>query len=62
MIFLPTLKQISIRVLLALVTTQDMELEQMDIKTIFIDGMLEENIFMRQPEVSLHQNGRFGDS
>lgn len=39
-----------IRVLLALVAHFDMELEQMDVKTAFLHGELEETILMRQPE------------
>ena len=34
----------------AMVTQFDVELEQIDIKTIFLHGELEEKIYMKQPE------------
>ena len=40
----------SIRVALALVAHYDMALEQMDVKTAFLHGNLEEQIYMEQPE------------
>ena len=40
----------SIRVVLAMVAHLDMELEQMDVKTAFLHGDLEEQIYMEQPE------------
>ena len=40
----------SIRVLLAIVANQDLELEQLDVKTAFLHGRLEENILTKQPE------------
>jgi len=40
----------SIRVILGLVATLDLELEQMDVKTAFLHGDLEEEIYMEQPE------------
>nr|GEZ70739.1 retrotransposon protein, putative, Ty1-copia subclass [Tanacetum cinerariifolium] len=39
----------SIRVILALTTCKDYELEQLDVKTTFLHGNLEEVIYMRQP-------------
>ena len=39
----------STRVLLALVATPDMELEQIDVKNIILHGRLEEDILMQQP-------------
>ena len=44
-IFSPVVKQRLIRFMLALVTQIDMELEQMDVKTTFLYGELEETIF-----------------
>nr|KYP62383.1 Retrovirus-related Pol polyprotein from transposon TNT 1-94 [Cajanus cajan] len=49
-IFSPVVRHTSIRVLLAIVANQDMELEQLDVKTAFLHGRLEENILMKQPE------------
>ena len=43
------MKHASIRVILALFTIQDMYLEQMDIKTTFLHGELQEEIVMEQP-------------
>jgi len=40
----------SIRVLLALVATLDMELEKPDVKTAFLHGRLKEDIMMQQPK------------
>ncbi|KAF3668075.1 hypothetical protein FXO37_09705 [Capsicum annuum] len=49
-IFSPIVKHSSIRVLLALVAMHDSELEQLDVKTTFLHGELEEQIHMHQPE------------
>ena len=49
-IFSPVVKHRSIRLVLALVAQLDLELEQMDVKTTFLYGDLEETIYMRQPE------------
>ena len=38
----------SIRVLLAFVAPFDLELEQLDVKTTFLHGELEEEIYMKQ--------------
>ena len=48
-VFSPIVKHSSIRVLLALVAMYDLELEQLDVKTAFLHGELEEQINMEQP-------------
>ena len=48
-VFSPIVKHSSIRVLLALVAMYDLELEQLDVKTAFLHGELEEQIYMEQP-------------
>ena len=40
----------SIRILLALASIHNMSIHQMDIKTAFLNGDLEEEIYMDQPE------------
>ena len=49
-IFSPVVKHVSIRVILSLVASLDLELEQMDVKTAFLHGNLEEKIYMAQPK------------
>lgn len=44
----PITKMTSIRLLLSLVATHDLEVEQMDVKTTFLHGDLEEEIYMSQ--------------
>ena len=48
--FAPVAKFSSIRALLALAALWDLEVHQMDVKTAFLNGDLEETIYMRQPE------------
>jgi hypothetical protein len=49
-IFSPVAKLTSIRFLLSIAVTFDLEVEQMDVKTTFLHGDLEEEIYMKQPE------------
>nr|KYP42640.1 Retrovirus-related Pol polyprotein from transposon TNT 1-94 [Cajanus cajan] len=49
-IFSPVVKMSSIRTVLSLVATLDLEVEQMDVKTAFLHGNLEEEIYMKQPD------------
>ena len=43
-------KKDSLRIILALVAHLDLELQQMDVKTSFLNGDLEEEVYMKQPE------------
>jgi hypothetical protein len=45
-IFSPVVKHSSIRVLLSMVALFDLDLEQLDVKTTFLHGELEETIYM----------------
>jgi hypothetical protein len=49
-IFSPVAKVTSIRLLLSVAAAFDFEIEQMDVKTTFLHGDLEEEIYMKQPE------------
>ena len=49
-IFSPVVKLTTIRVLLSIVAAENLHLEQMDVKTAFLHGDLEEDIYMKQPE------------
>ena len=49
-IFSPIAKLTSIRLLMYLATTFDFEIEKIDVKTTFLHGYLEEEIYMKQPE------------
>jgi len=40
----------SIRIVLSLAATLDLEVEQMDVKTTFLHGNLEEEIYMKQSD------------
>jgi hypothetical protein len=40
----------SFRIIMALVAHYDLELHQMNVKTTFLNGDLEENIYMAQPK------------
>lgn len=49
-IFSPVVKYTTIRVMLAFVAYFDWELEQLDVKTAFLHGDLDEKIYMSQPK------------
>ncbi|GJR57692.1 retrovirus-related pol polyprotein from transposon TNT 1-94 [Tanacetum coccineum] len=48
-VFSPVVRPKSIQVILSLTACKDYELEQLDVKTAFLHGNLEEVIYMRQP-------------
>ena len=48
--FAPVVKMQSIRVVLGLAASLDLEVEQMDVKTAFLHGDLHEEIYMEQPD------------
>ena len=50
-IFSPVVKMSSIRTVIGLASSLNLEIEQMDVKTTFLHGDLEEVIYMEQPEV-----------
>ena len=49
-VFSPVVKHSSIRILLVLVAQLNLELAQLDVKTAFLHGDLEEEIYMSQPD------------
>ena len=49
-IFSHVVKMSSIRVVLSLVASLDLEIEQMDVKTAFLHGDLDKEIYMEQLE------------
>lgn len=46
------------RVILAMVAMLDMEFDRLDIKTTFLNGNLEEEIYMQQSQVFMEQEKR----
>ena len=55
-IFAHVVKHVSIRLLLSIVVNHDLELEQLDVKTAFLHGDIDEEIYMEQPEGFLVKN------
>lgn len=49
-VFAPVVKHVSIRILMSAVVNEDLELEQMDVKTAFLHGDLDVELYMEQPE------------
>ena len=55
-VFAPVARYKSIRSLLAVANQLDMEVHQMDVVSAFLNGKLEEEIYMKQPEGFVDQN------
>jgi len=49
-VFSPTVRYTGLRVMLAIACHQDLEVEQMDVITTFLNADVETNVYMRQPE------------
>jgi ATP-binding cassette subfamily B (MDR/TAP) protein 1 len=49
-VFSPVVKMTTLRFLLGLVALEDLELLQLDVKTTFLHGDLDEEIYMEQPQ------------
>ena len=49
-IFSPVVKLTSIQILLSVVASKNLHLEQMDVKSPFLHGDLDKEIYMQQPE------------
>jgi hypothetical protein len=49
-VFAPVSRHATVRALLALAASLDLEVEQLDVKTAFLNGILEEEIWAEQPE------------
>jgi len=48
--FSPVSNNDSFRIIMVLIAHFDLELHQMDVKTVFLNGDLEEEAYMKQPE------------
>ena len=48
--FSPVVKLTTIRLVLSMVAVENLHLEQLDVKTSFLHGNLEEEIYMMQPK------------
>ncbi|KAL8104982.1 hypothetical protein AgCh_028950 [Apium graveolens] len=49
-IFSPVVKMTTVRIVLSIVAAEELHLEQLDVKTVFLHGDLEDDIYMVQPE------------
>ena len=53
--FCPVVRQESLRTLIAIAQQSEMKLHQVDVNTAFLNGMLEEEVYMQQPQGFIKQ-------
>jgi hypothetical protein len=56
--FSPVVRMDTVRAILALVPSKKLQLQQMDVKGAYLNGVLQETIFMKQPEGCEDGTGR----
>jgi hypothetical protein len=56
--FAPVMKYQSLRTILALACEEGMHVHQMDVKTAFLNGELEEEVYMEQPDYMVQQENK----
>ena len=49
-VFGPTVRFVTLRVLMAMVAEEDLEMHEMDVSDVFLNGAMDEEVFMSQPE------------
>lgn len=57
--FSPVVRYDSVRVLLAIAASKDMEIRQFDVKTAFLNGDLKEEVYMEQPKGFVSKGSNF---
>ena len=55
-VFSPVARFATIRTVLALSTLLDLDVHQLDVKTAFLNGLLDDEIYMKQPEGYINKN------
>ena len=56
--FAPVMKYQSLRTILALACEENMHVHQMDVKTAFLNGELEEEVYMEQPDFLVEKKSK----
>ena len=49
-VFAPTVRFVTIRVLMAMVAEENLEMHQVDFSNAFLNGAMDEEVFMSQPK------------